>query len=131
MGHQAELCCIEGAWAENSFGSSMASPLEKSLAEAGWAWSLELLQAVVADLHNVGIKDAPHTVGERTAQHISRECDAHVLSFVQGIRLTDFPESEQWPEDIKRFMDKLFRVSSLCALGVFQFQWSAFASEIL
>ena len=72
MGHQAELCCIESARAENSFGSSMASPLEKSLAEAGWAWSLELLQAVVADLHNVGIKDAPHMVGERAARHLSR-----------------------------------------------------------
>ena len=40
-----------------------------------------------------------------------------MLLFTPGIRLTDFAESEQWPEDIKRFMDKLCRVSLFCAFA--------------
>jgi len=47
----------------------MASSLDQSLLKAGWAWSHELLNAVVADLRDVGIRDAHHTVGERAAWH--------------------------------------------------------------
>ena len=59
------------ARAETVCGSSMASSLEKSLVGAGWAWPPELLRAVVADLRNVGIRDAPHMVGKRAARHTS------------------------------------------------------------
>ena len=91
----------------------MASSLDKRLVKAGWAWSHELLNAVVADLRDVGIRDAPHMIGEWAARHRLHYCDVPVLFFVAGIRLTDFPSSEQWPEEIKKFMDKLFRVSLL------------------
>ena len=59
-----ELCWIQCAFTDKLLGSSMESSLEQSLIGAGWAWSHELLAAVVADLRDVGIKDAPHMVGE-------------------------------------------------------------------
>ena len=131
MGPQTELRCTDCARADTLFSSSMASAFEQSLVKAGWAWSPELLKAVVSDLRNVGIPDAPHMIGERAARHGLHFCGAHVLLFVPGIRLSDFPESEQWPEDIKRFMDKLFRVSLFRALCVFSILFSGLAGAIL
>ena len=96
----------------------MASSLDQSLLKAGWAWSHELLNAVVADLRDVGIRDAHHTVGARAARHPLHFQDALVLLCAAGLRLEDFASSEQWPEDIRKFMDKLFRVSLLCVLCV-------------